>query len=165
LYVSCIFSHSTLPGALYFVSLFQQCCETWGGQAITTQHRFFAVCFLSHVHVCIFVLLFLHRYEPTLWVIILIIINYTFIPKWYNCYIVFLFVFIRLIFIPPYQQPLTISSLLWSIAVDDYILKLITIIFKIIVIMMPIKLLPIIKRVRWLLYYYLLNLFYVFIFV
>lgn len=53
----------------------------------------------------------------------------------------------RLIFFPPYSQPLTISSLLWSIAVDDYILKLITIIFKIIVIMMPIRFLPIIKRV------------------
>lgn len=53
----------------------------------------------------------------------------------------------RLIFIPPYTQSLTISNLLWSIAVDDYILKLITIIFKIFVIMMPIRLLPIIKRV------------------
>ncbi|XP_050522064.1 RING finger and transmembrane domain-containing protein 2-like isoform X2 [Daktulosphaira vitifoliae] len=51
-----------------------------------------------------------------------------------------------LIFVPPYIQPLTISNLLWSIAVDDYILKLITIIFKIIVIMLPIKFLPIIKR-------------------
>ncbi|XP_050432880.1 RING finger and transmembrane domain-containing protein 2-like [Adelges cooleyi] len=51
-----------------------------------------------------------------------------------------------LIFIPPYIQPLTISNLLWSIAVDDYILKLITIIFKIIIIMLPIKFLPIIKR-------------------
>uniref|UniRef100_A0A2S2Q8U2 RING finger and transmembrane domain-containing protein 2 n=1 Tax=Sipha flava TaxID=143950 RepID=A0A2S2Q8U2_9HEMI len=50
-----------------------------------------------------------------------------------------------LIFIPPNTQP-TISNLLWSIAVDDYILKLITIIFKIIVIMMPIRFLPIIKR-------------------
>jgi len=51
-----------------------------------------------------------------------------------------------LIFIPPFTQSLTISNLLWSIAVDDYILKLITIIFKIIIIMMPIKILPIIKR-------------------
>jgi len=59
----------------------------------------------------------------------------------------------RLIFIPPLTQSLTISNLLWSIAVDDYILKLITIIFKIIVIMMPIKVLPIIKRVRTFIYY------------
>lgn len=59
----------------------------------------------------------------------------------------------RLIFIPPFTQSLTISNLLWSIAVDDYILKLITIIFKIIVIMMPIKVLPIIKRVRTFIYY------------
>ncbi|XP_060858595.1 RING finger and transmembrane domain-containing protein 2-like [Metopolophium dirhodum] len=51
-----------------------------------------------------------------------------------------------LIFIPPSAQSLTIINLLWSIAADDYILKLITIIFKIIVAMMPIKVLPTIKR-------------------
>ncbi|VVC35349.1 Zinc finger, RING-type,Zinc finger, RING/FYVE/PHD-type,Zinc finger, RING-type, conserved site [Cinara cedri] len=50
-----------------------------------------------------------------------------------------------LIFLPPKTQT-TISNLLWSIAVDDYILKLITIIFKIIVIMLPIQILPIMKR-------------------
>jgi len=59
----------------------------------------------------------------------------------------------RLIFIPPSTQSLTIINLLWSIAADDYILKLITIIFKIIVMLMPIKVLPIIKRVRIFLYY------------
>lgn len=62
----------------------------------------------------------------------------------------------RLIFIPPYTQP-TISNLLWSIAVDDYILKLITIIFKIVVIMMPIRFLPIIKRVCLFLYYFFIK--------
>ncbi|CAI6374649.1 unnamed protein product [Macrosiphum euphorbiae] len=51
-----------------------------------------------------------------------------------------------LIFTPPSTQSLTIINLLWSIAVDDYILKLITIILKIIVMLMPIKVLPIIKR-------------------
>jgi len=81
----------------------------------------------------------------------------------YNTILYFICIF-RLIFIPPYSQSLTISSLLWSIAVDDYILKLITIIFKIIVIMMPIRLLPIIKRVRSLLYYCFHKL-YIYIFV
>ncbi|CAI6374630.1 unnamed protein product [Macrosiphum euphorbiae] len=51
-----------------------------------------------------------------------------------------------LIFIPPSTQSLTIINLLWSIAADDYILKLITIVFKITVIVIPIKVLPIIKR-------------------
>ncbi|XP_029348042.1 RING finger and transmembrane domain-containing protein 2-like [Acyrthosiphon pisum] len=51
-----------------------------------------------------------------------------------------------LIFIPPSTQSLTVINLLWSIAADDYILKLTTIVFKIIVIMMPIKVLPIVKR-------------------
>jgi len=59
----------------------------------------------------------------------------------------------RLIFIPPSTQSWTIINLLWSIAADDYILKLITIIFKIIVAMMPLKVLPISKRVRTFLYY------------
>ena len=59
----------------------------------------------------------------------------------------------RLIFTPPSTQSLTIINLLWSIAADDYILKLITIVFKITVIVIPIKVLPIIKRVRIFLYY------------
>lgn len=63
---------------------------------------------------------------------------------------VFLIYIFRLIFMdnPMSTQALTIGNLLWTVIVNDYIFKMITIAIKIIVVMLPIRCVPLIKRVR-----------------
>lgn len=55
--------------------------------------------------------------------------------------------YLSLILIPSYTQPITLWELLWSVAITDYILKLITIVFKVILTCMPVRILAFQKRV------------------
>ncbi|KAK5649439.1 hypothetical protein RI129_000468 [Pyrocoelia pectoralis] len=54
--------------------------------------------------------------------------------------------YLNLIFIPPYKQPTTVWALLWTAGITDFILKLITIIFKICVTMLPTWVVPFQRR-------------------
>lgn len=55
--------------------------------------------------------------------------------------------YLNLVFIPPYKQPATVWALLWTAGLTDFILKLITIIFKILLTMLPVKVIPFQRRV------------------
>lgn len=67
------------------------------------------------------------------------------------CFIGGCFVFINMVFeIRIFTaQPLTISELLWSVVVTDFVLKLITIIFKAILTCLPVRLLAFHKRGKY----------------
>ncbi|XP_058810709.1 RING finger and transmembrane domain-containing protein 2-like isoform X2 [Phymastichus coffea] len=69
------------------------------------------------------------------------------------CYIIGCFVFINFVFKEPiffsYSPPKTISQLLWTVAVTDYVLKLITVAFKVLMTLLPIKILPCHKRGKY----------------
>lgn len=54
--------------------------------------------------------------------------------------------YLNLIFIPPYKQPVTVWALLWTAGLTDFILKLITIIFKILLTMLPVRIIPFQRR-------------------
>ncbi|XP_054279902.1 RING finger and transmembrane domain-containing protein 2 isoform X2 [Macrosteles quadrilineatus] len=57
--------------------------------------------------------------------------------------------YLSVVFIPPYVQPFTVADLLWLVAVTDFILKLITIIIKILVTIIPNYLFEAKKRGKW----------------
>lgn len=57
--------------------------------------------------------------------------------------------YLSLVLIPPYTQPITVWELLWSVAITDFILKLITIVFKVILTCLPVKLLAFQKRGKY----------------
>uniref|UniRef100_A0A1B6JYG0 RING-type domain-containing protein n=1 Tax=Homalodisca liturata TaxID=320908 RepID=A0A1B6JYG0_9HEMI len=57
--------------------------------------------------------------------------------------------YLSLVFIPPYVQPLTVSDLLWLVAVTDFILKLITIIIKILLTLIPHSWFETKRRGKW----------------
>ncbi|CAH0388332.1 unnamed protein product [Bemisia tabaci] len=59
---------------------------------------------------------------------------------------------LSLLLIPPLIQPVNFGDLLWLVAITDFNLKLITIMIKIFVILLPVRLLPTLKRGK----YYLL---------
>lgn len=54
--------------------------------------------------------------------------------------------YLSLVFIPPYSQPLSVWDLLWIVGVTDFVLKLITIILKISIAALPGIVLPYQKR-------------------
>ncbi|KAF2900662.1 hypothetical protein ILUMI_05525 [Ignelater luminosus] len=54
--------------------------------------------------------------------------------------------YLNLVFIPPYKQPATVWALLWTAGLTDFILKLITIIFKVLLTMLPVKVIPFQRR-------------------
>lgn len=64
-----------------------------------------------------------------------------------------------LIFIKTFDKPFTVWDLLWFVCITDFILKLITIAMKILIILMPGRILPYPKRVinRWLFSSYIYN--------
>ncbi|KOX76359.1 RING finger and transmembrane domain-containing protein 2 [Melipona quadrifasciata] len=66
------------------------------------------------------------------------------------CYITGCIIFIHFEYniriFSPYSQPLTIWELLWIVLITDFVLKLITIIFKVFLTCLPSKLLPLRKR-------------------
>ncbi|XP_017890975.1 RING finger and transmembrane domain-containing protein 2 isoform X2 [Ceratina calcarata] len=70
-----------------------------------------------------------------------------------TCYIVGCIVFIHFEYethiFSPYTQPLTIWELLWSVLITDFVLKLITIIFKVLVTCLPSKILALRKRGKY----------------
>ncbi|KAG7196735.1 hypothetical protein KM043_013994 [Ampulex compressa] len=69
------------------------------------------------------------------------------------CYIAACIVFINFMFkthiFSPYTEPVTIWELLWSVIVTDFVLKLITIILKIILTCLPVRLLAFQKRGKY----------------
>ena len=62
-------------------------------------------------------------------------------------YIQQLFFYHRTIFLPSGKVE-SFSELLWIVAVNDFILKFVAVIFKILIVMLPGNLLPYRKRVR-----------------
>ncbi|KAJ9600019.1 hypothetical protein L9F63_009683 [Diploptera punctata] len=54
--------------------------------------------------------------------------------------------YLSLMFIPPYSQPLSVWDLLWIVGVTDFVLKLITIILKISIAALPVVVLPYQRR-------------------
>lgn len=54
--------------------------------------------------------------------------------------------YLSLVFIPPYSQPLSVWDLLWIVGVTDFVLKLVTIILKVSVAAFPVALLPYQRR-------------------
>ncbi|XP_076671722.1 RING finger and transmembrane domain-containing protein 2-like isoform X2 [Andrena cerasifolii] len=70
-----------------------------------------------------------------------------------TCYIVACIVFINFEYdthvFSPYTQPLTIWELLWSVLITDFILKLITIVCKVLLTCLPSKLLALRKRGKY----------------
>ena len=68
------------------------------------------------------------------------------------CYIIGCFVFINFVFKEPiffsYTPPITLSQLLWTVAVTDYVLKLITVALKVLLTSLPVKILAFQKRVN-----------------
>lgn len=54
----------------------------------------------------------------------------------------------NLVFIPPYTQPLSVWDLIWLVGITDFILKLITILIKIVVIILPALIVPYPKKVN-----------------
>lgn len=54
--------------------------------------------------------------------------------------------YLSLVFIPPYSQPLSVWDLLWIVGVTDFVLKLVTIILKVSVAALPVVLLPYQRR-------------------
>ncbi|PNF24345.1 hypothetical protein B7P43_G11915 [Cryptotermes secundus] len=54
--------------------------------------------------------------------------------------------YLSLVFIPPYTQPLSVWDLLWIVGVTDFVLKLVTIILKVSIAALPVFLLPYQKR-------------------
>lgn len=56
-------------------------------------------------------------------------------------------IFSNLIFIPSYTQPPSMWDLIWMVGITDFLLKLITILFKIAIVAIPAQLLPYQKRV------------------
>lgn len=70
-----------------------------------------------------------------------------------TCYIIGCIVFIYFEYdtriFSPYSQPLTIWELLWSVLITDFVLKLITIIFKVFLTCLPSKLLALRKRGKY----------------
>ncbi|XP_043523537.1 RING finger and transmembrane domain-containing protein 2 isoform X2 [Frieseomelitta varia] len=66
------------------------------------------------------------------------------------CYIIGCIIFIHFEYniriFSPYSQSLTIWELLWTVLITDFVLKLITIIFKVFLTCLPSKLLPLRKR-------------------
>lgn len=77
-------------------------------------------------------------------------------------YIIGCFVFINFVFKEPmffsYTPPKTISQLLWTVAVTDYVLKLITVAFKVLMTLFPVRILPFQKRVSFILWVFIFNL-------
>lgn len=67
------------------------------------------------------------------------------------CYIIGCFVFIHFVFKEPiffsYTPAVTISQLLWTVAVTDYVIKLITVGIKVLLTCLPVKVLAFQKRV------------------
>ncbi|XP_015513385.1 ring finger protein, transmembrane 2 isoform X1 [Neodiprion pinetum] len=57
--------------------------------------------------------------------------------------------YLSLVLIPSYTQPITLWELLWSLAITDYILKLITIVFKAILTCLPVRILAFQKRGKY----------------
>ncbi|XP_012253632.2 RING finger and transmembrane domain-containing protein 2 [Athalia rosae] len=57
--------------------------------------------------------------------------------------------YLSLVLIPSYTQPITLWELLWSVAITDYILKLITIVFKVILTCLPVRILAFPKRGKY----------------
>lgn len=53
----------------------------------------------------------------------------------------------NLVFIPPYTQPLSVWDLIWTVGITDFILKLITILIKIVIILLPPIIIPYQKKV------------------
>lgn len=60
--------------------------------------------------------------------------------------------YLSLVFIPPYTQPLTVWNLLWIVGVTDFVLKLITIIVKIGVAVLPSVVIPYQRRGKYYLF-------------
>ncbi|PNF42611.1 hypothetical protein B7P43_G01282 [Cryptotermes secundus] len=54
--------------------------------------------------------------------------------------------YLSLVFIPPYTQPLSVWDVLWIVGVTDFVLKLVTIILKVSIAALPVFLLPYQKR-------------------
>ncbi|XP_067015785.2 RING finger and transmembrane domain-containing protein 2 [Anabrus simplex] len=54
--------------------------------------------------------------------------------------------YLSLVFIPPYSQPLSVWDLLWIVGVTDFVLKLVTIILKVSVAALPAVVLPYQRR-------------------
>lgn len=67
------------------------------------------------------------------------------------CYIIGCFSFINFVFKEPiffvYTPPGTLGQLIWTVAVTDYILKLITVCVKVSLTLLPVKMLAFQKRV------------------
>lgn len=57
--------------------------------------------------------------------------------------------FFRLIFVPPYSAPIDIWEVLWIVSVTDFVLRLITILFKLIFVALPQQLLAFQKKVSF----------------
>lgn len=57
--------------------------------------------------------------------------------------------YLNLIFIRTYSKPLTVWDLLWIVAITDFILKLVTVMFKILLTLLPDQIVAFQKRVRY----------------
>lgn len=65
--------------------------------------------------------------------------------------------YLNLVFIPPYKQSTSVFDLLWTALITDFILKLVTIVFKILLTMLPGRVIAFQRRVRFTIFLFLME--------